>query len=333
MRHAIRLGFLLATVWTTVASADIFQLIDLGKDHHPLAINNRGEILLDTPTGDVILGIDGRPRAFPEGVVGYGLGHDGWLVGLLGAQAVAGYDQASLVALPPLPGDDASSARARTASGLTVGQSQNRPVRWRNGQPEPLAVLDGWDPVQPLAVNNWWQPCGWGSHAGEGSQAVSWTLAGDMTPLPFLDPSQPFGLCQAITTRDEKFGISQGPDGLTRAVWWDAANHIRELPMGPDADESDALSANDDGLAVGWERRSLPGPEGAEFHALAWFEGERYDLNDVASWPGWVTGAQGWLLWSARSVNSAWEIVGIGIVNGETHGFLLTPTPPVVADR
>lgn len=36
-----------------------------------------------------------------------------------------------------------------------------------------------------------------------------------------------------------------------------------------------------------------------------------------------------WYLASAASINNAGEIAGVGIINGETHGFLATPSSPV----
>jgi probable HAF family extracellular repeat protein len=59
-------------------------------------------------------------------------------------------------------------------------------------------------------------------------------------------------------------------------------------------------------------------------HAFLW-DGAMQDLNDLISDPDWV-------LESALAINEAGEIVGAGLLNGESHGFLLTvgaPPPPM----
>jgi hypothetical protein len=58
----------------------------------------------------------------------------------------------------------------------------------------------------------------------------------------------------------------------------------------------------------------------SSIQAITWFAGEQYRLQEVASWPGWVAGAKGWVLWSGMGVNTSWEIVGVGIMNGQEHG-------------
>ena len=49
------------------------------------------------------------------------------------------------------------------------------------------------------------------------------------------------------------------------------------------------------------------------------------DLNEL------VCTNSGWTLVEARDINNAGQIAGIGILNGETRGFLLTSTAAAVA--
>ena len=58
----------------------------------------------------------------------------------------------------------------------------------------------------------------------------------------------------------------------------------------------------------------------SSIQAITWCAGERYRLQEVASWPGWVAGAAGWVRWPGMGVNTSWEIVGVGIMNGQEHG-------------
>ncbi len=324
MRRAMPCSVLLALVWTAAAGADVFALIDLGRGLAPTAINHAGEIMGYTPTAGTLVIGPGDPRLFGPELQVLGLGQDGHVVGIMNRQAVVARDMQHIMTLPALPGDGPSFASARTARAVTVGSSQHLPVRWRDGVVERLPVLPGWS-ATPGAVNGWAQPCGLGTAPDGQVRAVMWAVSGAMIGLPPL-PGGGFAMCRAITRRGETFGVAQRADASRRPVQWDALTRLRELPLAPDAAEGEVLAANDDGLAVGWERRVLSGP-GGEDRAVAWLDGVRYDLTALAQWPGWAAGAAGWTLTQARGVNARGAIVGIGTLHGGLHGWLLAPTP------
>lgn len=58
---------------------------------------------------------------------------------------------------------------------------------------------------------------------------------------------------------------------------------------------------------------------GGEHRAFIYAGGGLRDLNEL------VRGAAGWLLIEARDINDWGQIVGAGVVNGQTRAFLLTP--------
>lgn len=75
-----------------------------------------------------------------------------------------------------------------------------------------------------------------------------------------------------------------------------------------------ANGVNNRGQVVG---RSVA-PNGDD-HAFVWSDGVMVDLNDE------IPGGSGWTLIEAESINGSGQISGYGIVNGQTHAFLLTP--------
>lgn len=62
------------------------------------------------------------------------------------------------------------------------------------------------------------------------------------------------------------------------------------------------------------------------YHAYIWENGQMTDLNSR------LPAGSNWLLTSATAINEDGDIVGVGLLNGESHGFLLpsgeTPPPP-----
>lgn len=50
-------------------------------------------------------------------------------------------------------------------------------------------------------------------------------------------------------------------------------------------------------------------------------EGQFFNLNDL------ISPDSGWSLWAAEGINDLGQIVGGGYINGDYHGFLLTPVP------
>lgn len=92
---------------------------------------------------------------------------------------------------------------------------------------------------------------------------------------------------------------------------------------------SSAYDINDLNQVVGtsWlvtANTSLSDP--SKYHAFLWENGQMNDLNELVQLPA------GWILTSATAINEYGDIVGVGLKDGASHGFLLTngtlPEPP-----
>ena len=111
----------------------------------------------------------------------------------------------------------------------------------------------------------------------------------------------------------------------SNGVWNAVSPTSRENPLLQDlgtlgGNASSAYAINDAGSIVGWADTT-----GGVRHAFLRAEGAMMDLNDL------VCTNSGWTLVEARDINNAGQIAGIGILNGETRGFLLASTAAAVA--
>jgi T5SS/PEP-CTERM-associated repeat protein/probable HAF family extracellular repeat protein len=79
-------------------------------------------------------------------------------------------------------------------------------------------------------------------------------------------------------------------------------------------DWSRALDINDGEQVVGNARNAA-----SQNRAFLWENGQMKDLNNF------VPADSGWALVSAEAINQRGQIVGFGVINGQTHAFLLTP--------
>ena len=81
-------------------------------------------------------------------------------------------------------------------------------------------------------------------------------------------------------------------------------------------DDSYGYSINSLGAAVG----DLYASGSMTYNAFLYQGGMLFNLNTL------VSNGTGWTLENAFGINDAGQIVGDGLINGETHAFLLTPT-------
>jgi uncharacterized membrane protein len=82
-----------------------------------------------------------------------------------------------------------------------------------------------------------------------------------------------------------------------------------------------SASLNNLGDVVGTCGMSIPVPAGTLCHPFIYHEGITTDLNSA------IDPNSGWELNNAYDINDSGQIVGFGMINGSTHGFLLTPVP------
>ena len=101
---------------------------------------------------------------------------------------------------------------------------------------------------------------------------------------------------------------------------------VKDLGTLPGGFESFALGINDSGQVVGWATTSS-----GEDHAFLYSNAQMQDLNSL------IPAGSGWILQEAYGINTSGQIVGSGVINGQTRAFLATPdtalldtTPPTV---
>jgi probable HAF family extracellular repeat protein len=80
---------------------------------------------------------------------------------------------------------------------------------------------------------------------------------------------------------------------------------------------SHALALNDSGAVVGFATTAA-----GDQRAFLFSDGALVDLNSL------LPSGSSWQLLEATGINDSGQIVGNGIFNGQTHGFLLTPQAP-----
>ncbi len=117
----------------------------------------------------------------------------------------------------------------------------------------------------------------------------------------------------ATDSNDDTFAFSFQPGTDTALVKLGVLN--ADLPF------SVANDINDNNQVVGFSTFAKPRTprSPATKHATLYENGNIIDLNQQ------IDCSLGWSLVTAKSINNAGEIVGSGVINTETHGFLLTP--------
>lgn len=204
-----------------------------------------------------------------------------------------------------------SCAHAISNTGQIVGETDGgHAVYWKNGAETRLVSLNG--DVPPLQVH------AAANGVNDRGQIVGWSAMS-----PTINADRCFG-CQR------------------HAVLWTADGVINDLGTLPSDTLSDASRINLFGQAIGSSGNASSGaaclgqPEDT-LHVVGrpyiWSEPTGMkDLNTL------IGAGSGWVLNGASDINGSGQIVGKGALNGEPHGFLLTPIyqaqvqPPIDAD-
>lgn len=343
---AIRLAILIGTLVTLPASAEPYQLVDLGIDYSPTDISNRGTIVgsrktdsgsvafrrlpgglpedisdatvanavneSDQVTGNTLAGaflLDGTLREF-SGYGGYGLNETGQISG--------NRELNNPYRATPQPLDPAIFTPNHWDN---LGIATVYPRGTRQGVYGDLYVLED--------INDAGFAVGSRRRYGlAGSSAILTTPAFDA--VTYL--STPYGgYASAINNHNMIVGAT-GSNSSTgeysRAYLYDYyANKLVDLGTLNGGLTSSAADINEYNQVVGssWlvtQLTSLYDP--TQYHAFLWENGEMTDLNIR------IPENSGWILTAATAINDNGDIVGTGLVDGQVHGFLLTtgPTPP-----
>ncbi|MBI4845938.1 MAG: PEP-CTERM sorting domain-containing protein [Candidatus Omnitrophica bacterium] len=112
-----------------------------------------------------------------------------------------------------------------------------------------------------------------------------------------------------INNSGQIVGFSRAANNELHACLWEENRTIRDLGTLGDNNDSQAYGINDSGQVVGV----------SDGHAFLWENGEMKDLN------GLLPVGSAWSLHQANKINGLGQIVGSGVINGQTHAFLMTP--------
>lgn len=145
---------------------------------------------------------------------------------------------------------------------------------------------------------------------------------GAYVPLDLGFPAGTFrSSLRGVNNQGDVVGDARLIGGPGHAFWWQPDGHggyvARDLgTLGGFG--SGALDINNRDQIVGRSRSA-----GGAQHAFLYDTTGMHDLNDL------IPTGSGWVLDTARGINDRGQIVGVGIHNGEFHGYLLTPTHAV----
>jgi probable HAF family extracellular repeat protein len=146
---------------------------------------------------------------------------------------------------------------------------------------------------------------------------VLWERDGTPTDLGNLGGT--YNVASSINNLGEVAGGAISPkDGTIHAFKWTRETGMQDFGAFPGAIVTVApccRTINDRGEMVGFSI------DGTTFNsrALIWKDKKPVDLNTL------IPKNSPWYLQGAESINDAGEIVGYGLINGETHAFLATP--------
>jgi uncharacterized membrane protein len=189
-----------------------------------------------------------------------------------------------------------------------AGQSDNTPysghaTSWKNGVETDLAMLTDGGASSANGVNDLGQIVGWSTTAEVSSfacfglddltgcpiHAVLWTQSGGVSDLGAL-PGDSFSSASNINF----FGQVIGSSGNSLAFQWGSGEpEVGQAPI----------------IAIG--------------RPFIWSQANGMrDLNTL------ISASSGWVLNSVSGINIWGQIVGVGTLNGQPHGFLLTPIHP-----
>jgi probable HAF family extracellular repeat protein len=187
-------------------------------------------------------------------------------------------------------------------------------------QMQPLGSLGG-EGSYAMAINESNQVVGYQKFSGGSEdQAFIWDSVNGMQPIG------DFGASSMAYDINEAGQVTGHAWSLSSNTWhiflWDSINGIQDLGALFEDTTSNARAINNSSQIVGFAYIT-----GGNSKAFIW-EPERgfIDLNTL------VPPDSGWELERAHDINDSGQIIGYGIIQGEKHGFLLTPVSELFID-
>jgi len=196
-------------------------------------------------------------------------------------------------------------------SGAVIG-SNGHAFLLVNGVYQDLGVLPGGDWSAAYSINNSGEVVGYGDIAPGVFRAFTWTPSGGLTQLGTFGGRNSYAA--GINAGGEVVGNASLPDGYNHAFLAIGALMTDLGTLG--GASSFAYAINNDGTIVGYSWLS-----DGETHAFVYFNGIMLDLNSL------IPSGSGWDLLEAYGINNAGQIVGEGLLNRQSHAFLLDPGP------
>ncbi|MEN3337701.1 MAG: hypothetical protein V7647_1377 [Acidobacteriota bacterium] len=214
-------------------------------------------------------------------------------------------------------GGSQSEAAAINESGEIVGKSDtagnaaSRAFIYRNGAMTLLGGTFGGTNSAATAITDYGEAAGWASTAGNATVHAFWYSGGVTTDLGSLGTaSEALGLNDA----GQVVGRSTLPSGVRHAFLY-SDGVMRDLgTLGGPNSEAAGINYSGSTRIVGTSDVA-----GGGTHAFVYENGTMTDLNSR------LPAGSGWVLEAATAINDSGEIVGWGQVNGQRHGFRLTP--------
>ncbi len=216
-------------------------------------------------------------------------------------------------------GGGSATAYAINDAGQVVGSAvtsngSNHPFLYSNGTMTDLGTLGSptggmwWNSAE--AVNEAGVVCGVSYTPKNGFRGFVWKN-GVITPVGNMGGfmSEAYG----INNKNQTTGIAYLANGEAHA-YIGTGSQMQDLgALGGPQYTSWGFGINDSGVVVGFANM----PQGE--HAFVFSGGKMKDLNTL------IPAGSGWTLNEAFAVNNAGQIVGLGVHNGQSRGFLLTP--------
>jgi probable HAF family extracellular repeat protein len=223
------------------------------------------------------------------------------------------YDDGAVTDLGTLGGSDSYAYGVNNALQV-VGQadtpSETRAFMWQNGGIGALDAFSGYVNSAAYGINNSGQVVGWVDTPTGTQHAFLWQ---DGT-LSVLDASYGYADSAAYGINDlgRAVGWMDTVTGTRRAFAW-RGSKVVDLGTVPKYPGAVAYDINNLEQIVGTAITST-----GTRHAVFYHRGTLFDLNSL------LPEDSGWELVEARGINDAGQIVGYGIVNSQTHAFVLT---------
>jgi probable HAF family extracellular repeat protein len=179
-----------------------------------------------------------------------------------------------------------------------------------NGVYRDLGTLPGGNWSTAYGINNAGTVVGSGNLANGMFRGFVWTAATGMVELGTFGGNNSYA--NAINSSGEVVGEASLANGYDNAFLAVGAMMTDLGTLG--GGNSYAYGINDSGTAVGYSTVADGDP-----HAFIYLNGVMVDLNSL------IPSGSGWELQEAYGINSAGDIVGEGMFDGQSHAFLLDP--------